>query len=128
MDVMSDKVIEADLHQGEEDAIAIARVLDDAKADSTVVLDVRDTCGFADFMVIATALSQGHLRGLIVQLDTLFVERGIEPLHPRRRDSEFGWVLVDLGFVVVHLMSKELREFYELERLWFGATTIFPEG
>lgn len=128
MDATSDKMTRTDTPPTRDDALAIARLLDDAKAESTVVLDVADTCGFADFMVIATSLSQGHLRGLLVQLDSLFIERGIEPLHPRRRDSEFGWVLVDLGFAVVHLMSKELREFYELERLWFGATTIFPEG
>ena len=120
-DAMSDK-----LASEEEHVLAIANLLSDAQSQETVALDVRESCGFADFFVIATVNSQGHLRGLITQLDDLFRERAIEPVHPRKRDAEMGWVLIDLGFVVVHLMSRELREFYELERLWFGSRELFP--
>lgn len=103
----------------------IAHLLDDHRAMNTVALDVREICSFADYFVIATVTSQGHLRGLIMRLDELFREHDIAPLRPRRRSEEAGWVLIDLGFVVVHLMTVEMREFYELERLWFGATPVF---
>jgi len=108
-----------------DDVMAIARLVDDARARDTVALDVRESCSFADYFVIATVNSQGHLRGLIPQLDDLFRERDIVPLHPRKRNSEMGWVLIDLGYAVVHLMTDELREFYELERLWFGSERIY---
>ena len=104
---------------------AIAQLLDGHRAANTVALDVRETCSFADYFVIATVTSRGHLRGLIMRLDELFRERDIIPFRPRRRSAEAGWVLVDLGFVVVHLMTAEMREFYELERLWFGAKEVF---
>lgn len=120
-DDMSDKQEAAQGH-----VIAIASLIDDAQSQETVALDVRASCGFADYFVITTVNSQGHLRGLITQLDELFRERSIEPVHPRKRDAEMGWVLIDLGFVVIHLMSRELREFYELERLWFGSRQLFP--
>lgn len=106
----------------------IATLLDDAQGRDTIALDVTGTCGFADYFVVTTVNSQGHLRGLIVQLDELFSELQLEPLHPRKRDTEIGWVLIDLGFGVVHLMTEELREFYELERLWFGSKRIYSSS
>lgn len=105
--------------------LEVARLLDDAQARDPVALDVTGSCGFADYFVIATVNSQGHLRGLILQLDELFRSLELEPLHPRKRDTEIGWVLIDVGFVVIHLMTEELREFYDLERLWFGANEIY---
>lgn len=113
------------LAEKREHVIRISTLLADARAKDTVALDVHEMSGFADFFVIATVTSQGHQRGLVLQLDELFRERGIEPIHPRRRNSEVGWVLIDLGFVIVHLMNEEMREFYELERLWFGAKEIY---
>ncbi len=108
----------------ESAVLRIAELLHDARAIDTVALDVRETAGFADYFVIATVTSQGHQRGLILQLDELFGELGVEPIHPRRRNSELGWVLIDLGFAVIHLMSSDLRDYYELERVWFGATRL----
>jgi len=120
MDDMSDNQV--------SQIIRVARLLDDAKARDTVALDVSESCGFADYFVIATVNSQGHLRGLILQLDELFRELALEPLHPRKRDAELGWVLIDLGFAVIHLMTEDLREFYELERLWFGSREVYSSS
>jgi ribosome-associated protein len=106
-------------------AQAIAQLLDEHRAGDTVALDVREICSFADYFVITTVTSQGHLRGLMPVLDEFLHERDLVPLRPRRRSSEVGWVLIDLGFVVVHLMTEEMRDFYELERLWFGAKNVF---
>ena len=123
MDGMSDKLPANDANLS--DVRAISHLLDDYRAVGTIALDVRETCSFADYFVISTVNSQGHLRGLLVRLDELFRERGMEPFHPRRRSEEAGWVLIDLGYAVIHLMTAEMREFYELEKLWFGATIVF---
>ncbi len=117
MDAMSDNE--------QSQVLKVAQLLDDAQGRDTIALDMSGTCGFADYFVITTVNSQGHLRGLIVQLDELFREMDIQPFHPRKRDTEIGWVLIDLGFAVIHLMTEELREFYELERLWFGSERIY---
>jgi len=109
-----------------EDVFAVAELLHDAQAAETIALDVSRTCGFADYFVVTTANSQGHLRGLIDQLNDLFAARRIEPMRKLKRDAEIGWVLIDLGFAVIHLMSREMREFYELERLWFGSERLYP--
>lgn len=120
MDAMSDN--------RRSQVVEFAKLLDEAQARGTVALDVHESCGFTDYFVIATVNSQGHLRGLILQLDELFRALEIEPLHPRKRDSQIGWVLIDLGFVVIHLMTEELREFYELEKLWFGSEEIYSSS
>lgn len=120
MDDMSDKK--------QPYVLQIAQLLEDAQARDTVALDVTESCGFAEYFVIATVNSQGHLRGLIPQLDELFRALDVAPLHPRKRDTDIGWVLIDLGFAVIHLMTEELREFYELERLWFGAKEIYSSS
>ncbi|TFH05972.1 MAG: ribosome silencing factor [Spirochaetales bacterium] len=115
-----------DSTQKRENALAVATLLEDARSMDTVVLDVHESCSFSDYFVITTVNSQGHLRGLMPQLDELFRERDILPFHPRKRGSDIGWVLIDLGYAVIHLMTEELREFYDLERLWFGAQKIYP--
>lgn len=110
-----------------EAASRIASLLDDHRGGDTVALDVHEICSFADYLILTTVNSQGHLRGLITRLDGLFDELGVVPLRPRRRSEDAGWVLIDLGFAVIHLMTQEMRDFYELERLWFGAPTVFPK-
>lgn len=112
-----------------EHVLAIAELLDGHRGEGTVALDVHEMCSFADYFVITTVSSQGHLRGLLTRLEELFSMRDIQPLRPRKRSEEAGWILIDLGFAVVHLMTREMRDFYELESLWFGAKTVFePAG
>lgn len=108
-----------------ESVVAIAHSLDDHKARDTLVLDIADKCSFTDFFVISTVNSDGHLRGLLDVLEETFAANGVEPMRKPRRVQESGWTLIDCGFVVVHLMSEEMRGFYELEDLWFTGTVVF---
>jgi ribosome-associated protein len=105
-------------------ALAVARFLDDHKAAGTVVLDLREVSPIADYFVIATARSSAHLAGLARELAALLDSLGVRPLNAHKRAEASGWVLVDCGDVVVHLMEREQREFYDLERLWFRAGTV----
>ncbi len=102
----------------------MARFLDDHKAAGTVVLDLAGVSPVADFFVIATARSSAHLTGLARELAAELHELGVRPLHAHKRTASSGWLLVDCGDVVVHLMEREQREFYDLERLWFRAGTV----
>ncbi|MCX7029938.1 MAG: ribosome silencing factor [Spirochaetes bacterium] len=107
-----------------ETALAVARFLDDHKAAGTVVLDLAGVSPLADFFVIATARSSAHLAGLARELAAALAELGIRPINAHKRTAASGWLLVDCGDVVVHLMEREQREFYDLERLWFRAGTV----
>ncbi len=108
-----------------EKAIAVARFLDEHRGKDTVALDISTKSSFADYFVITTVTSMGHLRGLLDQLVPFLGEIDTQPLNGTKRRDDDGWILLDCGFLIVHLMTGEFRNFYELERLWFGGERIF---
>ncbi len=97
--------------------------LNKLKAQNILILDVRDISGFADWLIIATASSSRNAKAIANKLiESIKVNQqnlvGIEG----EDDSE--WILVDCGDVVVNIMQKDTREFYDLESLWGEKTLI----
>jgi ribosome-associated protein len=113
-----------DSSSSREKAGVVARFLEDHKGEDTVVLDLTGVSSLTDYFVITTARSSAHLTGLLKELSRLFSAMGIRPLNSHKRVSVKGWLLVDCGDFVIHLMEKEQRQFYELERLWFKAERV----
>jgi len=81
------------------------------------VLDVRNKTSITDYMVIATATSSRHAKSLCDYVVIKIKELGLHPLGIEG-DSGSDWVLLDLGDVIVHVMTGQSREFYQLEKLW----------
>ncbi|MBN1410596.1 MAG: ribosome silencing factor [Spirochaetales bacterium] len=102
----------------------LAHMLEDHKGEDTIILDVRERCDWTDFFIITTVRSQAHLNGLLRHLYQFFNENGIQPLKKRKGNVDMDWVLIDCGDFVVHFMNEELREFYDLEKLWFGSRVM----
>ncbi|MGA2976734.1 MAG: ribosome silencing factor [Spirochaetia bacterium] len=96
----------------------------DHKGEDTVVLDLNGVSTIADFFIISTARSAAHLAGLLRALTDFFREHNIHLFRGHKGRVETGWVLLDCGDFVVHLMEKEQRKFYDLERLWFKAEQV----
>jgi ribosome-associated protein len=99
------------------------RVLEDKKGENLTVLDVADQSSITDFLIIATATSEPHLRALRVELEkALDAEKvrivGIET------GQESGWMVIDAFDVMIHLFFAETRERFGLERLWRDATEV----
>jgi ribosome-associated protein len=114
-----------------EAALALATLLADHNGGDVAMLDVAVQAGWADYFVIATATSSAHLRGLVRFIDDEVDRLGLQRLGRRSSladDDE--WLLVDLGDVVVHVMTEGARAYYELEKLWFqaSATRVSPSG
>jgi ribosome-associated protein len=107
-----------------EAAIEAARILEEHKGEETVVLDVGGLSSVTDYFVISTARSSAHVAGLLRALTQLFHARGIHPLHGYKGRPETGWLLLDCGDFIIHVMAREQREFYDLERLWFKAERV----
>jgi ribosome-associated protein len=91
------------------------------------VLDVRDVSTITNYFVLATGTSTPHLRSLAGELDQVRKQNGIKGTRTLGGTAS-GWVVVDFGEVVVHLMTPELREFYALEKLWSDAKTVDPSA
>lgn len=91
--------------------------LEELKAKDVVVLDVKGKASFTDFMVIASGTSDRHLKAMANEVHVAAKAAGNPPLSTEGEDSR-NWILVDLGDVVVHLMRPEVREMYEIEKLW----------
>jgi ribosome-associated protein len=111
------------MSQADKAASAIGDLLREHRAADVAVLDLRDLNAWTDFFVIATVTSGAHLSGLERHIKDFSRENGLEILRRSRRPKEDDeWCLIDLGPVVVHLMTEKARSFYELERLWAPRT------
>lgn len=103
--------------QVEELLKLVETVLDERKAHQIKVLDVRRKSSITDYMVVATATSSRHAQSLCEYVVEKVKENGMQPLGIEGQPGS-DWVLLDLGDVVVHVMTGQAREFYQLEKLW----------
>ena len=93
--------------------------LDDAKAENIVALDLQGRSSIADYMVVATGRSTTHVAAIADRVLKMCKEAGFGA--PRVEGiPHCDWVLVDAGDVIVHVFRPEVREFYNLEKMWGG--------
>ncbi|WP_284179987.1 ribosome silencing factor [Rhabdaerophilum sp. SD176] len=96
---------------------ALRIVLDDAKAEDIVSLDLEGKTSLADAMIIASGRSDRHVGAIADRVAFALKERGLPP--PRIEGTPVcDWVLIDAGDIIVHLFRPEVRGFYNLEKLW----------
>jgi ribosome-associated protein len=99
--------------------------LDDDKAEDIVSIDLRGKSYIADYMVIATGRSSRQLAAMAQHLDEKLNKLGVRGVAVEGK-TQGDWVLLDGGDVVVHLFRPEVRDFYNLEKMW-GAEMPEPE-
>ena len=91
--------------------------LDDSKAENIVSIDIRKKSSLGDYMVIASGRSNRHVAAVADHLITALKDAGLG--FPRVEGlSAADWVLIDAGDVIVHVFRPEVREFYNLEKMW----------
>jgi ribosome-associated protein len=95
----------------------ILDVLDDAKAEETVSVDITGKSSLADHMVVTSGRSQRHVAAVADQVISALRDNGFG--KPRVEGLPHAdWVLVDAGDVIVHIFRPEVREFYSIEKMW----------
>jgi ribosome-associated protein len=91
--------------------------LDDMKAEETVTIDLRGKSAFSDYMVVTTGRVNRHVGAIAENVTKGLKENGVKGIHVEGLPN-CDWVLIDSGDVIVHVFRPEVREFYNLERLW----------
>jgi len=91
--------------------------LEDSKAEQIVPIDIHGKSSLADFMVIASGRSHRHVGAIAEQLSRALADNGFG--KPRIEGlPHCDWVLIDAGDVIVHIFRPEVRDFYNLEKMW----------
>ena len=91
--------------------------LDDAKAEKVTTIDLRGKSSIGDFMIVATGLSDRHVGAIGEQVQRKLKEAG----HGKVRIEGLqtcDWVLIDASDIIVHVFRPEVRDFYNLEKMW----------
>jgi ribosome-associated protein len=91
--------------------------LDDMKAEETVTIDLRGKSAFSDYMIVTSGRANRHVGAIAENVAKGLKETGIKSIHVEGLPN-CDWVLIDSGDVIVHVFRPEVREFYNLERLW----------
>ena len=107
-------------HRSEDVLALVLKSVDDDKAEDIVEIDLRGRSDVADYMVICSGRSSRQVAAISEKLaDRLKQEMRISV---RMEGKETGdWVLIDAGDVIVHVFRPEVREFYQLEKMWLPA-------
>jgi ribosome-associated protein len=101
-------------------ALEAVRLMEDRKGENVVVIDLGDVSIPTSYFVVAGADNPAHAKALVTAL-----REGL-PMKPLQSEglTERKWIVLDYGDIVVHILEKGAREFYDLESLW--ADHIIP--
>jgi ribosome-associated protein len=101
----------------------VVDLLADRQAEDILLLDIRKVTLFADYFVIASAQTVRQMQALRDAIDSELAKDGITP-YGREGEPASGWMLLDLGDVIVHIFGPDERHFYDLEGLYQQATPV----
>ena len=95
----------------------ITHSLDENKAEEITALDLKEKCSFTDFMVVASGRSARHVTSLADHVVEDLRKAGGTIMSVEGKETG-DWVLIDAGDVVVHIFRPEIRQFYNIEKMW----------
>lgn len=113
-----------DKNKAKELTLKAAKILDDKKLEDIKILDLENITSLSDFFILATASSSPQMKA---GSDAIYKElkaEGILPYSENDNTPESLWHLSDYGFLVIHIFTKEGREYYDLDKLWLEANEI----
>lgn len=113
-----------DKNKAKELTLKAAKILDDKKLEDIKILDLENITSLSDFFILATASSSPQMKA---GSDAVYKElkaEGILPYSENDNTPESLWHLSDYGFLVIHIFTKEGREYYDLDKLWLEANEI----
>ena len=104
-------------------AIKIKKLLDDKKGEDIVCFFIVEKSTVADYMIIATGNVDTHVKALAEYVSVELKKENINPIY-HEGTAHGVWVCIDYGDIIVHVMRKNERVFYNLESIWGGFPKI----
>jgi ribosome-associated protein len=104
--------------EAENIARTIVTVLEEKKGEDIILLDLIGVCSFTDYFIICSGISERSIKALAEEVRKVIKERYSIMAQGVEGDAQSGWILIDYGDVILHIFSKALREYYQLEELW----------
>jgi ribosome-associated protein len=95
----------------------IQKSLDDDKAVDIQVIDLSGQSALADYIIVASGTSSRHITSMAEKLCERLSVRGSKGVRTEGM-AQANWVVVDTGDVIIHLFRPEVREFYNIEKMW----------
>lgn len=91
--------------------------LDKLKAIDITVIDLKEKSSFADFMIVAGGSSSRHINSMSQKIINFLKKKNLKNISIEGLQKS-DWVLIDAGDIILHLFQPEIREFYNLEKMW----------
>ena len=114
---MTEKLPSLEGASARELAEAIADVLDSKKGKDIKVIHVEEQTVIAEYFVLCSGNSSTQVKALVGEVEFRLGERGVMPYNIEGKDNN-SWILMDYSNVIVHVFSREAREFYNLDKLY----------
>ena len=112
--------VQMDAPTSQELLDSVLASLDDDKAEDVVQIDLRGKSSIADYMVIASGRSSRQVASIAEKLADRLKENFRMTCKTEGKGTG-DWVLIDAGDVIIHVFRPEVREFYQLEKMWMPA-------
>lgn len=103
-----------------------AKTLDEKLAEDILIIDVATKSSFADYLILANGRNQRQVSALCDDVEDALAKEGVLPKGIEGKGGT-GWVLMDLGDIIVNVFEKDVRDKYSIERVW-GDCPITPYG
>lgn len=103
-----------------------ANALNSKKAREISAVKISELTVLTDYFLICTATSSTHVRALADEVEEKFKEAGVLPHHIEGKTT--GWIVLDYGSVIVHVFSRDQREFFALDKMWSDGEQIDLDG
>ena len=103
-----------------------ANALNAKKARELNAVKVADLTVLAEYFLMCTATSSTHVRALADEVEEKLNESGVTPHHIEGKTT--GWIVLDYGSVIIHVFSRDQREFYALDKMWSDGEQVNLDG